>query len=117
MLNIVKILYILIGLLGVASLALFIYALVRMFTQRKQPTEPQAAESVATICNARSYFDGNTWQLIGIRLLSGLLTGITLGLAYPWAMCMSVRWEVKHTVINGRRLRFTGNGAQLFGNT
>lgn len=62
-----------------------------------------------------SYFDGNTFQRIGWRILSFLLTGLTLGLGYPWAMCMMQRWEIKHTVINGRRLKFTGHGHQLFG--
>ncbi|MBR4799904.1 MAG: DUF898 family protein, partial [Clostridia bacterium] len=64
---------------------------------------------------ASSYFDGKTIQHIGWNLLAFFLTVITAGIAYPWAMCMSMRWEVKHTVINGRRLKFTGNGAQLFG--
>ncbi len=62
-----------------------------------------------------SYFDGGTLQLIGWRILASLLTTITFGFAFPWAMCMLQRWEVKHTVINGRRLKFTGKGVQLFG--
>ena len=62
-----------------------------------------------------SFFDGNTAQRIGWRLLASLLTVITLGIAYPWAMCMMERWEIRHTVINGRRLKFTGHGGQLFG--
>ncbi len=62
-----------------------------------------------------SYFDGGTVQLILWRLLTSFLTMITLGIAYPWTVCMLKRWEVKHTVINGKRLKFTGNGAQIFG--
>lgn len=62
-----------------------------------------------------SCFDGNTWQLIGWTLLGTLLSAITLGIAYPWVQCMIFRWEAKHTVINGRRLRFTGKGLQLLG--
>ncbi|MBD5460496.1 MAG: DUF898 domain-containing protein, partial [Lachnospiraceae bacterium] len=68
-----------------------------------------------TPSNTASYFDGTTIQLIGWRILCILLTGITLGLAYPWANCMLTRWEINHTVINGRRLRFTGRGHQFFG--
>lgn len=64
----------------------------------------------------RSYFDGNTLEHIGWSILSGLITTFTLGIAFPWATCMLERWRAKHTVINGRRLRFTGTGAQLFGN-
>lgn len=63
-----------------------------------------------------SYFDGGLLQQIGWSLLGALLTGITLGLGAPWAVCMVQSWEAKHTVIEGKRLKFTGNGAQLFGN-
>ncbi len=62
-----------------------------------------------------SYFDGNNWQLIGYRILSALVNIITLGIAYPWMLCMVQRWEVKHTVIHGRRLKFNGHGHQLIG--
>ena len=64
----------------------------------------------------KSYFDGGLLQLIGWQILGGFLTAVTLGLCYPWAICMIYRWEAKHTVINGRRLSFNGTGAQLFGN-
>ena len=62
-----------------------------------------------------SCFDGNFWQRLGWTIVARFLTVITLGLAYPAAVCMLLRWECKHTVINGRRLKFTGTGAQLFG--
>ena len=64
----------------------------------------------------KSYFDGGLLQLIGWRLLGGLITIITIGICYPWAICMIYRWEAKHTVINGRRLKFDGTAVQLFGN-
>ena len=64
----------------------------------------------------KSYFDGGLLQLIGWQILGGLVTAITLGICYPWAVCMIYRWEAKHTVINGRRLKFDGTAAQLFGN-
>lgn len=62
-----------------------------------------------------SYFDGSTWQRIGYLLLSALVSAITLGIAYPWMLCMLQRWKARHTVINGRRLKFTGRGHQLIG--
>lgn len=64
----------------------------------------------------RSYFDGGLLQLIGWQILGGIVTALTLGICYPWAICMIYRWEAKHTVINGRRLKFTGTAMQLFGN-
>ena len=63
-----------------------------------------------------SYFDGGLLQLIGWKILGGLVTTITLGICYPWAVCMVYNWETKHTVIEGRRLKFTGTAIGLFGN-
>lgn len=63
-----------------------------------------------------SYFDGGLFQLIGWKLLGGLITLITLGICYPWAVCMVYNWEVKHTVIEGKRLEFDGKAIGLFGN-
>ena len=64
----------------------------------------------------QSRFDGGLLGLIGISLLSGLLTVITLGIGAPWAICLKEKWYVRHTVIDEKRLCFDGTGAQLFGN-
>ena len=63
----------------------------------------------------RSHFDGTVFQLIGYSLLASLLTTVTLGIAYPWALCMLQNWETKHTIIESKRLKFDGNGLQLLG--
>ena len=63
-----------------------------------------------------SYFDGGLLQLIGWKLLGGLVIILTLGICTPWAICMEYNWEVKHTVINGKRLAFDGTAIELFGN-
>lgn len=62
-----------------------------------------------------SYFDGNTLQLIGVNLLSGLLTLISFGLLYPFTVCYKLRWINKHTVINRKRLAFEGSAISLWG--
>ena len=62
-----------------------------------------------------SYFDGGLFGLIGISILAFFLTLFTLGICYPWALCIIENWYTKHTVIEGRRLRFTGTGIGLFG--
>lgn len=64
----------------------------------------------------KSYFDGGLLQLIGWKILGILITIFTLGICYPWACCMVYNWEIKHTVINGKRLKFDGTAIQLFGN-
>lgn len=63
----------------------------------------------------KSYFDGGLLQLVGWRILGFLLTVCTLGICYPFALCMMYGWETKHTVVNGHRLTFDGNGLQLWG--
>lgn len=63
----------------------------------------------------RSYFDGTVLQLVGYSLLAGLLTAVTFGIGYPWALCMLKRWETRHTYIEARRLQFDGKGLQLLG--
>ena len=63
-----------------------------------------------------SYFDGGLLQLIGWRIAGGLVTVLTLGICFPWAVCMIYNWEIKHTVIEGKRLGFDGKAIQLFGN-
>ena len=63
-----------------------------------------------------SYFDGGLLQLIGWKLLGFLITICTLGICYPWALCLVYSWEAKHTVINGKRLQFNGTAMGLFGN-
>ena len=63
-----------------------------------------------------SYFDGGLLQLIGYRLLGGLVTICTLGICLPWAYTMVYNWEAKHTVISGERLEFNGTAIGLFGN-
>lgn len=63
-----------------------------------------------------SYFDGGLLELFGWSLLAGTITTVTLGIAYPWALCMVYGWKINHTVINGNRLKFNGKGIELFGN-
>lgn len=62
-----------------------------------------------------SKFTGGLLGLIGINILTAIICGLTLGLGYPWAVCVKQRWYAKHTFIDGRQLRFDGTGGQLFG--
>ena len=62
------------------------------------------------------YFDGGAATYYGTALLAFLVTVVTLGIAYPFALVLRERWRAKHTFIEGRRLMFTGTGTGLFGN-
>ncbi len=63
----------------------------------------------------KSFFDGGFWSRLGWTILGSLLTSITLGICYPVAVNMIYRWEIQHTVINGRRLSYDGKAIQLLG--
>ena len=61
-----------------------------------------------------SYFDGKLLQLVGWYLLGSFITVATLGICYPWAVCLIYEWEIKHTFIEGRQLAFNGTAFNLF---
>ncbi len=63
-----------------------------------------------------SYFDGGLLSWIGWNILGTIITVCTLGICYPWALCMIYGWKINHTVVDGRRLKFTGTALGLFGN-
>lgn len=63
-----------------------------------------------------SVFTGSMFGLLGVDLATVMITGITLGLAYPWVHCWRESWFKSHTYINGRQLFFNGTGMQLIGN-
>ena len=65
--------------------------------------------------NQESKFDGGLLQYIGWNILGFLVTALTLGICFPWAMCMIYGWKINHTVIEGRRLAFNGRAIGLFG--
>ncbi|EGY4470588.1 DUF898 domain-containing protein [Listeria monocytogenes] len=62
-----------------------------------------------------SFFDGGLLQYIGWTILGTLVTICTIGICYPWALCMVYGWKINHTVIEGRRLKFQGSAVGLFG--
>lgn len=63
-----------------------------------------------------SYFDGGVGGYIGTTILAWAVTAFTFGICAPWGICMRYNWQIKHTVIEGRRLAFDGTAVQLFGN-
>lgn len=75
---------------------------------------PKCGKTVSIYCG-ESYFDGTLLQLLVLALGGALLTILTLGICFPWALCLIYDWEAEHTIINGHRLGFDGTGGQLFG--
>ena len=74
------------------------------------------AKKTKVACRPNSYFDGGLLGLIGITAAQFFVTLITLTFGAYWAVCYGLRWHARHTVVNGRRLRFDGTAWQLFGN-
>ena len=63
----------------------------------------------------KSKFTGGLLGLIVVQILSFLMTVLTLFIAYPFAVCYKENWIAKHTIIDGRQVKFEGNGMQLWG--
>ena len=76
----------------------------------------QEVEPIKKEIRTDSYFDGSLIELIGWKLLSFLITIVTLGIGAPWGACMIYSYEINHTVYNGKRLKFEGTGGDLFVN-
>src|SRR5690606_10804883 len=74
-------------------------------------TPAQALPSTA----ASFRFDGGAASWLGVSILGFLVTTLTLGICYPWAVVMTYRWKAKHTYLNGTRMKFTGDAWSLFG--
>lgn len=64
----------------------------------------------------KSYFDGSVLSRIGIVIFGTIITIITLGICFPVYYVMMKKYEINHTVINGKRLNFSGTASGLFGN-
>ena len=54
--------------------------------------------------------------MIGWQILGAIVITFTFGIATPWAICMVYSWKINHTVVEGKRLKFTGSAVGLFGN-
>ena len=62
-----------------------------------------------------SYFDGNYFALWGVYLVFIIITVCTLFIGLAYAMCFKYRWNCKHTVMEGKRMRFIGKSEALLG--
>jgi len=74
----------------------------------KGPLEVPSAQS-------KSSFDGTLGGYLGTTIVNCLMTFFSLGIAYPWAYCRTVRWRARHTVYGGYRVEFSGKGSEIAG--
>ena len=73
---------------------------------------PMAAEAPNTYPS--KYTNGAIMEFfVNLGVILG--TVCTLFIAYPFLYCAKQKWKLRNTYVNGRRLTFDGNGAQLIG--
>lgn len=60
-------------------------------------------------------FDGRARDFFFIGLAAFIISVITLGFGFPWAIVMVHKWRARHTLLEGKRLNFKGQGSALFG--
>lgn len=60
-------------------------------------------------------FDGKVSQRFFYLICCFFISIFTLGIGFPFAYVMLLKWEYKHTLYDGRRLSFDGTGLQLLG--
>jgi len=77
---------------------------------------PSTTEEIGMAKSGRFTFDGGAATYVGTALLGFLITVLTLGVCYPFALVLGERWRAKHSYIDGRQLIFTGSAWSLFGN-
>jgi uncharacterized membrane protein YjgN (DUF898 family) len=63
-----------------------------------------------------STWDGGVLDTVVNSIVASLIISVTCGIATPWAICYMMKFVIEHAVVDGKRLRFDGTGAQLFGN-
>lgn len=61
-----------------------------------------------------SYFDGSLLDLMGWNFLRNILKAFTFGLGGAWGDCLYLKYKLSHTVLNGKRLKFEGQGSEYF---
>lgn len=101
-------------LLPILVLVIAAIVIVAIIFSKRQKKEGEAEGKAESVTEA-SYFDGGFWHYVGLSLGGFLVCLITLGIAFPWVCCWFIKWRTDHTVVNGKRLRFTGKGISLFG--
>jgi len=75
-----------------------------------------ARDQDLVIVNSQDFtFDGGAATYWGTLVLATLITVVTFGICYPFALVLKERWKAKHSFINGRQLVFTGSAFGLFG--
>lgn len=82
---------------------------------REEEAKKQEEAKEQAFLAAESYFTGGAVMRFFVNFFVWFTSLITLFFAYPAMTCWRESWTCRHTFINGKRLRFDGFGANLFG--
>ncbi|ACL42039.1 hypothetical protein Achl_4088 (plasmid) [Pseudarthrobacter chlorophenolicus A6] len=88
------------------------------YGQAMVPVQPNAAQAVPAgyVPGSQIYqFRGGAGSWFGTQILGILITVVTLGFCYPFAVVLVERWRAKNTYFQGRQLQFIGTGWGIFG--
>ncbi len=61
-------------------------------------------------------FRGKGLGYLWLFIWTSILTLITFGIFFPWAVTATLRWTVAHTYIDGKQLCFKGSGVGFVAN-
>lgn len=61
----------------------------------------------------RMAFDGDVTGYLATRLAAALITVLTLGFGFPYALVLVQRWNARHLVLGGSRVVFGGRASDL----
>lgn len=83
------------------------------------PAQPYSAPQYAAPARpvmSGSDWDGGVLDTIANAIVASLLMTFTCFIGTPWAICYMMKFIVGHAIVDGKRLRFDGNGGSLLGN-
>lgn len=60
-------------------------------------------------------FNEDVGGLVVNLLAAYFIVVFTLGFGLPWAFCKLERWKANNTTIEGRKIKFVGEGSALLG--
>lgn len=77
-------------------------------------SKKETHNKVNTESKTNSYFDGTVLELFAYSYLCDFITIISAGVLRSWGVCLLNKYIYTHTVIDGKRLKFNGEGDELF---
>lgn len=95
------------GTQAIYFLSLFVFAQVALFRSRRYRLSRTMWRGIY------AGQSGSTWHYLGLNVVYGLLTVVTLGIALPWAQVALERYKLNHTWFGDREVSIEATGRDL----